>query len=129
MIGCLHVGQLDNLGLQFEHTGWPERHWVEMEISQEVKNKNKNRRQRKPEKSALAGSSPQCRLGTQAPRAFPLPEQPEDNFGQPDQRHDAEVEDAHNKNHDQRILMCIHQSMTFLGLGINYETIVSNSRV
>ena len=26
MIGCLHVGQLDNLGLQLEHTGWPERH-------------------------------------------------------------------------------------------------------
>ena len=39
MMGCLHVGQLDNLGLQFEHTGWPERHWVEMEIIQEVKNK------------------------------------------------------------------------------------------
>ena len=37
MIGCLHVGQLDNLGLQLEHTGWPERHWVEMEISQEVR--------------------------------------------------------------------------------------------
>ena len=97
MIGCLHVGQLDNLGLQLEHTGWPERHWVEMEIIQEVENKNKNRRQTKPEKSALAGSSPQCRLGTQAPRAFPLLEQPEDNVGQPDQRHDAEVEDAHNK--------------------------------
>ena len=44
MIGCLHVGQLDNLGLQLEHTGWPERHWVEMKIIQEVKNKNKNRR-------------------------------------------------------------------------------------
>ena len=40
MIGCLHVGQLDNLGLQLEHTGWPERHWVEMEISQEVRNTN-----------------------------------------------------------------------------------------
>ena len=43
MIGCLHVGQLDNLGLQLEHTGWPERHWVEMKIIQDVRNK-KNRR-------------------------------------------------------------------------------------